>query len=59
MRGFLWVNLTVVLLIGVALNFPTLRIEVAKVLANTSEFLFDSVDKNNFYMDYWFKKLNN
>jgi len=59
MRGFIWGNLTVLVLVGVALNFPTVRIEVAKILASTSEFLFNSVDKDNFDMDYWFKKLNN
>ena len=59
MRGFIWGNLTILVLIGVALNFPTVRLEFAKVLANTSEFLFESADKDNYDLDYWFKKLNN
>ena len=59
MRGFIWGNLTLLVLILVSLNFPVVRVEVAKVLANTSEFLYDSADQDNFDVDYWFNKLNN
>ena len=51
MRGFAQVNLTLALLIGFALKFSNIIIDVTKVLAHTSEFLFDSVDKDNFDMD--------
>ena len=59
MRGFIWGNLTLLVLILVSLNFPSVRIEVAKVLANTSEYLYDSVDQDKFNVEYWFEKLNN
>ena len=59
MRGFVWGNLTLLVLILVSLNFPVVRVKVAKVLANTSEFLYDSVDQDKFDVDYWFNKLNN
>ena len=58
MRGFVWGNLTVLLLILVALNFPAVRVGVAKVLVNSSEILLDSVDRDKFDLDYWFDKLN-
>ena len=59
MRGFIWGNSTLLVMILVSLNFPVVRVEVAKVLANTSEFLYDSVDQDKFDVDYWFNKLNN
>ena len=59
MRGFIWGNLTLLVLILVSLNFPFVRVEVAKVLANTSESLYDSLDQDKFDVDYWFNKLNN
>ena len=46
MRGFIWGNLTLLVLILFSLNFPVVRVEVAKVLANTSKFLYDSADQD-------------
>ena len=48
MRGFIWGNLTLLVLFLVALNYPVVRVEVAKILANSSEFLFDTVDRGKF-----------
>ena len=48
MRGFIWGNLTLLVLFLVALNYPVVRIEVAEILANSSEFLFDTVDRDKF-----------
>ena len=48
MRGFIWGNLTLLVLFLVALNYPVVRIEVAKILANSSEFLLDTVDRDKF-----------
>ena len=60
MKGFFWGNLTLLVVFAVALNYPVVRVEVAKVLASSSEFLFDTVDrdkfdarvKNSFKLDY-------
>ena len=57
MRGFVWVNATLLVLFGVSLSFPIFRIEVAKVLEGTSKVLYQSVDKDQFDFDYWFNKL--
>ena len=48
MRGFIWGNLTLLVLFLVALNYPVVRVEVAKILANSSEFLLDTVDRDKF-----------
>ena len=48
MRGFFWGNLTLLVVIVVALNYPVVRVEVAKLLASSSEFLLDSVDRDKF-----------
>ena len=58
MRGFVWGNLTVLFLILVALNFPAVRVGVAKALITSSEILLDSVDRDKFDLDYWFDKLD-
>ena len=48
MRGFFWGNLTLLLVFVVALNYPEVRVEVAKILASSSEWLLDSVDRDQF-----------
>ena len=48
MRGFFWGNLTLLVVFLVALNYPVVRVEVAKILANSSELLLDSVDRDKF-----------
>ena len=48
MRGFIWGDLTLLVLFLVALNYPVVRVEVANILANSSEFLFDTVDRDKF-----------
>ncbi len=57
MRGFIWGNATLLVLFGVSLSFPVVRIEVAEFLAGTSKVLYQSVDKDQFDFDYWFDKL--
>ena len=51
MRGFIWGNATLLVLLGVSLSFPVVRIEVAKVLEGASQVLYQSVEKNQF--DFW------
>tara|TARA_B100000579_G_scaffold419207_1_gene417568 strand:- start:354 stop:536 length:183 start_codon:yes stop_codon:yes gene_type:complete len=57
LRGFIWGNATLLVLLGVSLSFPFLRIELAKVLEDTSNVLYRSVEKEQFDFDYWFDKL--
>ena len=48
MKGFFWGNLTLLVVFAVALNYPVVRVEVAKILNNSSEFLFETVDRDKF-----------
>ena len=48
MRDFIWGNLTLLILFLVALSYPVVRVEVAEILANSSEFLLDTVDRDKF-----------
>ena len=57
MKSFVWGNLTFMVLFGVSLSFPSVRIEVAKILEGTSKVLYKSVDNDQFDFDYWFDKL--
>jgi len=57
-RSFIWGNLTLLVLVGLSLSFPGVRIKVADVLDGTSKILYKSVDKDEFNFDYWFEKLN-
>ena len=57
MKSFVWGNLTLMVLFGVSLSYPAVRIEVAKILEGTSKVLYKSVDNDQFDFDYWFDKL--
>ena len=58
MRSFIWGNLTLLVLVGLSLSLPGVRIKVADALDGTAKILYQSVDKDEFNFDYWFEKLN-
>jgi len=58
LRSFIWGNLTLLVLVGLSLSFPGVRIKVADALDGTAKILYKSVDKDEFNFDYWFEKLN-
>ena len=47
------------MLVGLSLSFPGVRIKVADALDGTAKILYQSVDKDEFNLDYWFEKFNN
>ena len=57
MRSFFWGNAILLVVFGVSLSFPLVRIEVAKVLEGSSKVLYQSVEKDQFDFDYWFDEL--
>jgi len=58
LRSFIWGNLTLLVLLGICLSFPRVRIKVADALDGSAKVLYKSVDKDEFNFDYWYKKLN-
>jgi len=50
LKGFVWGNLTLLVLFSVSLSYPSVRLEVAKSLDGISEFLYRSVDKEEFFL---------
>ena len=44
MKGFIWGNLTLLVLFSVSLSYPVVRLEVAKLLGGVAEVLYKSVD---------------
>ena len=45
MKGFIWGNLTLLVLFSVSLSYPVVRLEVAKLLDGISEVLYKSVSQ--------------